>query len=147
MGSGVMGDVGSGWLTGDGLWPGGGRHKKQNGNAGAKPFGAKGSPGARLHVFVALAEHVGERLHFVFATANLARFLEVAFGADIFDDAFAFELLFQAAQRLVHGFAFANLDFYGHDVVWCVIGKVKGRQESIPASAVKCFFAFMMSPH
>ncbi|MFM2383123.1 MAG: hypothetical protein RL515_1110, partial [Verrucomicrobiota bacterium] len=48
------------------------------------------------------------------------RLLEASLGAGVLDDALAVDLLLEAAESLVDGLAFANLDFYGHVSVWRV---------------------------
>lgn len=63
---------------------------------------------------MATAQHAGEGLHFVFATAALAGLFVVTLGANTFDDILAFELLLHAAQGTVDGLVFTDFDLDGH---------------------------------
>ena len=60
---------------------------------------------------IAAAQHVGESHDLLLTTANLARFLEIAFGPHIADDTLAIELFLESAQRPFSGLAFADLYF------------------------------------
>lgn len=66
-------------------------------------------------VLVASAQHRREGSNLLFATANFAGLFEIALGAHVADDAFAVELLLQAAKGPFHGLAFADFDFNGHN--------------------------------
>ena len=60
---------------------------------------------------VAATQHIGESHDFLLTTANLARFLEIAFGPDIADYTLAIELFLESAESPFGGLAFADLYF------------------------------------
>ena len=60
---------------------------------------------------IATAQHVGESHDFLLTTANLARFLEIAFCPHIADYTLAIELFLESAEGPFGGLAFADLYF------------------------------------
>lgn len=62
-----------------------------------------------------VAKHIVELRNLVAAALRYRRLFKIAVAADVFDDAFAIELLFQAAQRSLDGLALADFYFNCHN--------------------------------
>lgn len=71
-----------------------------------------------LEIFVALTKHVRKSSYFSFPATNFARLFKIALGANVANDTLAIELLFEAAQGLVHGLSTANTNFYWHKLIF-----------------------------
>jgi len=66
--------------------------------------------GGRSDVIPLLTQVGVEVLDLLLAAAAFGRLLEASLGAGVLDDALAVDLLLEAAESLVDGLAFANLD-------------------------------------
>jgi hypothetical protein len=83
----------------------------------------------KLQVSVACAEHRREAGRFHFTAATFARLLEVAMISHFLENAFAVDLLFQTAERLIDGFALfqSNLGQKNSLPLWSFMPSLHGR--------------------